>query len=155
MLLFNAGPGRVAAVTQSFTQGRLSLTGVETDPIGFDTQRAIITSLAVGESVNLQFQHTLSKQIYVYVFGDRIGQVELSGMAFNGGCGNPNEDHGIANIRRWYHRAKASKRSQPVRVTFGLRDVIDGFVVSGSFGAKDPESLISTWSITMATLPEE
>jgi hypothetical protein len=105
--------------------------------------------------VNLQFLHTMGRHVYVYVFGDRMGQIGLSGLSFANECPQPGSVHGIIGVFDWYRRNKASRRADPVRVNIGMRDNIDGFVTGFSFDTVDPATQMVQWNMTIAALPEK
>jgi hypothetical protein len=47
-----------------------------------------MTAFKLEQQCNYQFLHTVNDFIYLYVFGDRVGELQVSGMAFLGGtCG--------------------------------------------------------------------
>ena len=77
--------------------------------------------MAVAQQANFQFLHTLGSDVYVYVFGDRIGQLSLSGVAFASGCGNAVTpvsgqpfagDHGLVGMNDWYKDNRISRRRE-------------------------------------------
>lgn len=45
----------------------------------------IVTEFALELSTNHQFLHALDHKIYLFPFGDRIGELTVTGMAFTGG----------------------------------------------------------------------
>jgi hypothetical protein len=53
---------------------------------GFHTFRSIITGFKVQLKGGVQFLHTLNDFIYVYTFGERMGQVTISGISFYQDC---------------------------------------------------------------------
>lgn len=48
-------------------------------------QDLIITEFALNLATNHQFLHALDRKIYLFPFGDRIGELTVTGMAFTGG----------------------------------------------------------------------
>lgn len=49
----------------------------------------IITEFSLELSTNHQFLHALDRKIYLFPFGDRIGELTVTGMAFTGGYCSP------------------------------------------------------------------
>lgn len=151
-IVFGTVPGQVVELDDpaaSCTTTLLSL-----DPsISFRSEKSIVTRLTVSQQVNVQFLHTLGSLIYVYVFGDRMGSVSLSGLSF--ACGCPDDGLlGAEQMMLWYKRNRASKRSGPVRVTIG-KTVIEGFVTSFTEDVVDPSMKLVQWGVNMASLPED
>lgn len=121
--------------------------------ISYETERSIVTRLTVSQEVNLQFLHTLGSGIYVYVFGDRMGQITLSGLSFACSCPD-GVDLGAEKMMMWYKSNRASKRSAPVRITIG-KSVIEGFVKSFTEDVVDPSLSLVQWGVNIASLPED
>lgn len=156
MHVFEGAVGRVVALEDPAAQGVMYVTDVTTDPIRFETQRSIITRVTCSQKVNLQFLHTMGQHVYVYVFGDRMGQIGLSGLSFAGDC-DPEQgaEHGVVKMFDWYRSNKASKRPEPVRVNIGMRDNLDGFVTDFTFDVVDPSTQMVQWNLAIAALPED
>lgn len=155
MHVFEGPIGRVVAVEDPAAQGSMYVADVTSDPIRFETQRAIITRVTCAQQVNLQFLHTMGKHVYVYVFGDRMGQIGLSGLSFANECPGPSQEHGVVKIFDWYRKNKASKRPEPLRVNIGMRDNLDGFLTGFNFDVVDPTTQMVQWNMTIAALPED
>ena len=155
MHVFEGTVGRVVAVDDPAAQGVMYVANVIDDPLSFDVHRSIITRVTCAQQVNLQFLHTMGRLVYVYVFGDRMGQVGLSGLSFAGECPGPAPEHGVMAVYDWYRRNKASRRAEPVRINIGMRDNLDGFVTGFSFDVVDPGTQMVQWNMTLAALPEE
>jgi hypothetical protein len=127
--------------------GRLS------DGIAFQSEQSIVTRLTVSEQSNLQFLHTLGSQIFIYAFGDRIGQIGLAGLSF--ACACPDDGSlGIEKMLLWYRARRAAKRQTPVRVIIG-RQAIEGFVTQFSAEVVDPSMNLTQWAVQLASLPGE
>lgn len=153
-IVFETRPGAVVKLDDPALQCTTSLLGLDPD-ITFDVERSIVTRLTVSQQVNLQFLHSLGSLIHVYVFGDRMGQVGLSGLSFNcGPCPDDAGDLGAEKMLFWYKKNRASRRQQPVRVTIG-KTVIEGFVTNFTEDVVDPSLNMVQWGVQMASLPED
>lgn len=151
-IIFAGQPGRVVQLddpAMACATNFLSL-----DPgIDFSTERSIVTRLVVSQQVNIQFLHTLGALVHVYVFGDRMGQVSLSGLSFP--CACPEDGMlGSERMLMWYKQHRASKRASPVRVTMG-QTVIEGFVTRFTEDVVDPSIKLVQWGVDLASLPED
>ncbi len=153
-ILFQTRPGAVVKLDDPALQCTTQLFSMDPD-ITFDVQRSIVTRMTVSQQVNVQFLHTLGSLIYIYVFGDRMGQISLSGLSFNCGACNPFDTAmGAEKMLTWYNDNRASKRKKPVRVTIG-RTVLEGFVVGATEDVIDPSLNLVQWSVQMASLPQD
>ncbi len=156
MHVFEGAVGRVVALEDPAAQGTMYVASVTGgDPIVFESQRSIITRVTVNQQVNLQFLHTMGKHVYVYVFGDRMGQIGLSGLSFANDCEGQGAEHGAVKMFDWYRKHKASKRRDPVRINIGMRDNLDGFATGFTFDVVDPATQMVQWNLTIAALPED
>lgn len=149
-ILFMGNPGRVIQLDDPAAQCDAQ---IKIDPdIGYQTQRSIVTRLTVNQQVNVQFLHSLGALIYIYVFGDRMGQVGLSGLAFS--CPCPSGESGAGKMLEWYKQNRASKRQAPVQVTIA-GTTVEGFVINFSEDVVDPSLKLIQWGANMASLPED
>lgn len=151
-LVFQTRPGQVVKLDDPAAQCQTRLLKLTPD-ITFESERSIVTRFTVSSQVNVQFLHSLGALIYIYVFGDRIGQVSLSGLSF--GCTCPDGDElGAEKMMQWYKVNRASKRAEPVEVAIGSV-VIRGFVTSFSEDLVDPSISLVQWGVNMNALPFE
>lgn len=137
----------------------------------FIQDSAIITGWSVEEGVNVQFTHTMGNDIYLNVFGNRMGVATVSGLTFNatgvaqaqvktpGACIKKDKPHGISRIIEWYH---ANRISQPGagKITIKLSggktpgSIIKGFLIGASYKSGDPENWTAEYTIQIATVPK-
>jgi hypothetical protein len=102
----------------------------------------------------------IGAHVYVYVFGDRIGQIGLSGLGFSCGCAPSGTSEpgggvpGAALMYRWYLDNRASKRKDPILVTLG-NITLEGFVKEFTENVVDTQSGIMQWDLTMLSLPQD
>jgi hypothetical protein len=159
MLLFQSRPGAVVALEDPAAQCSVQLLGLKNDDgqpaagVSFETERSIVTRLTIGQQVNLQFLHSLGDLIHVYVFGDRMGSVGLSGLAFACACPD-GSDLGAEQMLAWYKRNRASRRKDPLKIAIG-RTVIEGFVTGFTEDVVDPSLGLVQWGASLAALPDD
>lgn len=114
------------------------------------TARAIITQAAITQAGNFQFLHTVGETIYAYIFGDRMGELRVSGMAFSHLCDGGTD--GLRQVLDEYEKFKISTLGHPVLVNFG--DVpFKGFLIGMSAEISDAEQHIGQWSFQFNTFP--
>ena len=150
--------------SRSMTVGFLGVNGKS--PLGtFKEHRSILTSGSVEENVNVQFTHTMGNDIYLNVFGNRMGVATINGISFNstgetgpdGGTGCGGEAHGIIQIIQWYRDNRVSNPAAGriiVEISNGgAAGVIDGFLVGASYRSNDPVNFTAEYTMNIATVP--
>ena len=153
-ILFESGAGRVVRLNDPAAQAQVGFMAVGGGRgITFENQLSIITRMTMSHQVNVQFLHTIGAHIYIYVFGDRIGSLSLSGLAFQHVCDKPGES-GAAKMYAWYKANRASKIKDPLRVTIG-DEVIEGFVVAFNEDVVDPSIDLVQWNVQLVSLPAD
>lgn len=154
-VLFASKVGQVVQLDDPAAQCTTSRPLMSVEPsIDWNQFRAVITRVTLSQQVNIQFLHTMGSMVYVYVFGDRMGTISLSGLSFflcecDGGQPAAQQD-----VYAWYKQNRASKRREPVKVTIGSA-VIDGFVTGFTEDVVDPSLSIVQWGVNMQALPDE
>jgi hypothetical protein len=155
MFFFSGPVGRVVRLDDRAAPGGLRLLEMKSAPITYDLQRSIITRLSVDVSVSAQFMHMLGGEIYIHVFGDRIGTLQLSGLSFAHACETPGDNQpGIEKMLLWYRQNKLTKRFSPLRVVVG-ETPFDAFLTNFIAGAQDPATGLTEWTTQLTTLPDE
>lgn len=150
-VIFEGRPGQVIALDDPAAQCTTRL--LDVDPsISFAVQRSIVTRMTLSQSANVQFLHALGSMVHVYVFGDRMGEIGLSGLAFSCDCDDIGAPVGADLMIEWYKTHRVSSRRAPVKVSIG-RQVFEGFVVGISEDVVDPSLSLVQWNLSLATLP--
>lgn len=158
MQVFSTEPGSCVKVELPESNGTV---GIVTVP-GLGSTKVCVTRVTVSEQANYQFLHTLGNFIYVYVFGDRIGQLGISGLAFHQPCGNGPDGAiaargssiGLEEVMQFYRENKISKRPTPLKITVGLRTTFTVFLIGAHYDVVDPQSKICQFDFTFALVPE-
>ena len=129
-----------------------SMPAVITVP-GLTTLRLAITGVGFGQDANVQFMHALGKQIYVYSFGERMGSIEISGVAFYRKCAVGGTKASIVGVMDFYRENSVSNRKTPLSVTIG-GEGLTGFVKGVRTTFSDPSTGVIGFTIMMASMPE-
>ena len=141
------------------------------DTLGeFKTHKAIVTTWHLEENVNAQFTHTMGNDIYVNVFGNRMGILTVRGITFHSvssvgekGCddvraADPDKPmkHGINHIIQWYQDNRVSNPDSPERIniTIGKDTAVEGFLVGASYSARDPVNWTVEYTMQIAVIPK-
>jgi hypothetical protein len=119
----------------------------------FDPTAALIESVSWNQHVNVQFQPSLGGPVYVYVFGDLMGNVSISGIAFAGLCDNRGQT-GIQEVFRYYNANRASQRSEVITATYGS-ETTEGFLTELVLRPRSPELMLTSFDMTIRTLPKD
>lgn len=152
MILFQSKRGRVVRLEDPAAQCQTQLYSLDPD-ISFDASASIVTRFTMSQQVNVQFLHTMGAHVYVYVFGDRIGSISLSGLSF--ACVCDQSQSGAEAAFEWYKQNRVSKRREPVKVTIGNATPVEGFVTGFTEDVVDPATNLVQWGVNIVTLPED
>lgn len=141
------------------------------EPIQWAQYKSIITNVTTSQSVNSQFLHTIGNDVYIYAFGDRLGEITLSGVAMSerSECGGPSRGlfglggrkqdeniHGFTHINKWYNENRASVRAEPLMLTVGTGGLPTAcFLMTIRSDDVNPETLLTRYSMTFATIPQD
>lgn len=120
---------------------------------GFNKFKAIITTVSLSAAGNVQFQHSLGGNIYVYVFGDRIGTATVSGLAFEHPCDNSEGTVGIEHVMNYYVENRVANRQTPIKLTIGSKRAIQGYLVSFNAQMLDPKTRIYQFTMQFMVPP--
>jgi hypothetical protein len=154
MILFEKNFGKVIALEEGVVA---QLAVFTTDPkIEYITENAIITAMSLTEQTNSQFLTTIGGRVYIYNFGDKLGQFGISGVGFhNGKCDDENkpEISGLEGTLAWYRKNKTSRRQTPITIAIG-NIPIAGFIISYTGQITDTQSGLQQWAMSLYTLPE-
>lgn len=96
---------------------------------GFNLFKSVITSVNLAGTTNHQVQHTLGERIFLYVFGDRIGSLEIGGLAFYDNCGaQAGQKIGMSNVIDYFNKAKLSQRAAPLKITLDSSSAFEAYL---------------------------
>lgn len=153
-VIFEKNTGRVSYLLDKCAEGSFAL--AMPDPkITFASQKCVITRVGVSAAGNFQFLHTIGNDVYVYVFGDRMGAVQLSGIAFQTTSKDGSGKHGFESLFDWYEQNRIAVRSTPVSVTVGRNLTFKGFVTGLTGDIQDTLRRTISFQISIAVLPEK
>lgn len=153
--------GRVVQCTDEHAQGTLHFFTLDrNNDINFRAHRSIITRFTVAHQSNFQFLHTVGNEIYIYVFGDRVGQMTVSGLSFAADCGINSSgvgsgSHGFEGVLKWYEENRVSAKQDPVKVMVGSGEAINGFVVGMTADVVDHNIRLMSWNLSLMVLPKK
>lgn len=144
--------GTLTVFTLPEIRGQANLV-VFTDPAPQGTtfvDGVIITKLNTVQRTNTQFQQSLDNVIYVYSFGDQMGDMQINGLAFPRNCSSGK--NGIQELMKFYQEYRVSNRVQRIQLSF-CNEIIDGFIIGMSISTLDASSGAHGFTLLMKTLP--
>jgi hypothetical protein len=157
--LFGEQPIGAVALVRGSRIAHFSL--LETDP-KITSTKAIITGFAWQDGVNVQFTHTMGDDIYMNIFGNRMGTLTINGVAFASvaragivGCDSPPtvRAHGIISVIDWYRENRVSTKQSSIKVTVGGEASVAGYLISATYRIDDPEKWMMNYQLQIATVP--
>jgi hypothetical protein len=98
--------------------------------------------------------HTLGNDIFIYVFGDRVGQIMLEGLSFVENCGGGGGQHGMEQMLEYYKNNKLSSKKDPVQILIG-GTTITGFITGMTNDVVDPKTWLAKYQLSVAIMPEK
>ena len=116
---------------------------------GLESNNVIITTFVLDQAANAQFRPTLQDSIYVYSFGDRMGQLNISGVAFHKTCKDQSPFSGMKDIIQYYNSKAVSQNVKPVFISFGAFSV-RCFLVGYHFSSLDPKLNLVQFELSFA-----
>jgi len=120
--------------------------------------RSVITNITINENCNFQFMPSLRNIAYLYTFGDKIAEIDVSGTCFL----NPECDgfSGANAVYAFYYRNKLSNNPYPLRLTLmsfasmgGMAMTFSPFLASMTLSLSDPGAALGTFNYKLLYLP--
>lgn len=157
MIVFSSTPGVVSAVMTGFALpfavGIGGGNGAPEFPM-YRLAKAVLTGFSIDNESGLSASHTLRDRIYVYTHGERSGTVMVSGTAFGGVCDDDGPRFtGIDAVYAYYERVRASTEEVPVRLVFGPRTTLYGFMSKMRLGLEDPAAGVGSFQFQFLSMP--
>jgi hypothetical protein len=169
--IFSAQPGRVVAVTgnglpMQLIIGNPPLPGLPdsrfrtADGDTFNNFRAIIQSLGIAAQSGVQFMHTLRDYIYVYVFGERVGDLSIGGLAFHSACDDEEVDAaqsatGLERVLQYYQSFRVTSYPLALTVAIGTTLAFDAFLVGANGNIVNPETNLAQFQFQLKYIPNQ
>ncbi len=114
-----------------------------------------ISGFALELNGNYQFLHTVNDFIYVYAFGDRIGELTVSGFGFSQTCGNASSAK-ICNLFDFYTQNRIRRKGD---LSVHIGECPDAnfwaFLTGMRVEVQDPQTAIAQWSLRFNVLPKK
>lgn len=152
--IFQSAPGTVAVIASDTALPGSIVISQPQFPAG--NSAAIITGINLDQKTNQQFQQSLDGAVYIYVFGDQMGEISVEGIAFPKLCTGGRS--GLFDVSDYYQANRASKTSNPIIVQ-AAGETITGFLtgirVRSNVSGEDPVALVNNYSLHISALPQK
>ena len=146
---------QLATDSSAANNGRGSI--VDTDLQGI----AILTSMSFDQETNHQFMTSLGQDLFLYVFGNRMGRLTLQGVCFPTLCTSDdtslaNKTSGIVKLMAYYQKNRLSANVQngnePVLMRLLLGDKsIAGYISHMNISIADGATRLAMFTLTLNT----
>jgi hypothetical protein len=120
---------------------------------GLNITSCLITRVVVAEQANYQFLHTLGNQIYAYVFGDRIGEIGIGGLAYFDCDLGFAQRHGVGEALRWYRNHRISRAGERISITVGGEN-LEGYCTAFRSETQRTEDALQEFYLSFALIPD-
>ncbi len=150
--IFNSRPGVVSVLSESTALPGSILIAKPQFPV--QSSAAIISGIRYTQNTNQQFQQSLDQSVYIYVFGDKMGSIEVDGIAFAATCDGSNS--GLFSVADYYQQNRISKADDPIIIKAAGKIVtgfLTGITISTSVSGEDPAGLMNNYRLTINALP--
>ena len=150
--ILNSKPGTVAIIELAgdVVPGKVTVKG-------FAPKAALVAGVNYLQRTNQQFQTALDGAVYIYVFGDHMGAIEVHGMAFSAPCSAGGKS-GLVEVLKFYEGTRASINAVPISIQIG-EETIKGFLttvrIESQTGGDDPASFMSRFTLGINAMPKK
>ena len=98
---------------------------------------------------------SLGTTVFIYVFGDMMGDITINGMVFVGLCSGGS--NGFSSLLTFYAKNRASKQAIPVTVEAGgeeVRGFLTALRLRTNVTSQDPVGAYQDFSLRISSLPQ-
>lgn len=117
---------------------------------GYSLFKAIIAQAGVRRGGRYQFMYTLRDFIYVYVFGEKLGEITIAGVAFPGACAKDgvafNDKTGFELVLGYYEKYRLSRTGLPITITIATTS-FSAFLTDIDLGIQDPATQLTSFTM--------
>jgi len=112
---------------------------------GFGSTFCVLQGVTAATRGNYQFLYTIGNFTYVYVFGELMGDLTVTGVALAGACPEA-AVHGMGAAVAYYNSFAISVTGTPVAVNFGGLGLL-AFLVGATFAMANPKSIVGQFQL--------
>lgn len=145
--IFSSKPGSVTAVGSSNPLPLKVTMGSWGDYASF---KAIITEAGVNRGGRFQFLYSMRDFIYFYSFGELLGEISISGIAFSSACpgegGTAGSKSGFEHVLDYYEKNRISRIGSPISISIGTAG-FSAFLTNIGVVAQDAQQQIAPFKM--------
>ena len=146
--LYIHGPNAVKVVTDAGFPAVMAISSPKIP--GDQNANIIVTGVSGANSGGHQFLHTLSHFIYVYVFGERVGDLTVTGKTVLHPC-HAAGAAGISAVSNYYLAHGIARYGTPVAIAIGSVG-LSGFLVELKSEINNPNEPFGDFSLVFKTI---
>lgn len=156
--IFSPAVGAVTKVSGGSSESVFKIAfGGGTTRDGFFTSgtklTAPVTGFAFEQNSNYQFLHTMNDFIYVYNFGDRIGELVVSGIGFAKTCPSASGAQ-LCGVMQFYNENKLSNVGDLSLQLGDCSPPFFAFLTGMRMELQDPRTLVAQWTLRFNIVPK-
>lgn len=121
---------------------------------GYLFYKSIVTSISIENQSNVNFVNSLNDLAYFFNFGEKMGEITVSGTTLIQSCLLPSGSHGADFVNFYFVINRASTRNFPVILAFGSTLVFIAFLTRASIKFSDPQKTTAEFTLTFKTVPQ-
>lgn len=155
--ILSVSPGRVFRYEEVATPLNIVIEG-----LNGKVRNLCMTQLEINGQANVPFTQAFKRLTYFYTLGERVGDLQVSGIIFPGACTtaddksiplNSKSKSGLENLLRYYETYGLSYSGKAIAVAVGGL-VLEGFLTGWRGTLSDPATGVGAFSLLMKHAPE-
>ena len=159
--IFSASSGSVGLVLANKDAAKSTLFSItiEKEEWNYTKIQGIVTSMSMSHETNSQFVQTLSNDVYVTVFGSKVGSMSISGILFlndPGVCGKDIKSSAkpLESFYKKFLDNCVTTRKEHLTIQLGTV-ALKGFLVSFRLNVSDPQTSFGNFTMDFVLLPRK
>ena len=159
--IFSASSGSVGLVLANKEDSKSTLFSItiQGEEWNYTKIQGIVTSMSMSHETNSQFVQTLSNDVYVTVFGSKVGSMSISGILFlndPGVCGKgiTSSAKPLESFYKKFLDNCVTTRKEHLTIQLGTV-ALKGFLVSFRLNVSDPQTSFGNFTMDFVLLPRK
>jgi len=118
---------------------------------GFESMRSMFQRLVMSASCNVFVQHTIGNDIYVYVTGDKVGEVAVEGISVANDCNGSGS--GFGRVLEFYKANRIVARAEPLQIRISPSSILRGYLIGLRGELVDPATRMFQFQLSFMLVP--
>lgn len=120
---------------------------------GVAATNCIVAGIAASTQSNVQFMLTLRNYTYVYVFGEKMGDIVISGLTLPSSCNAGNGNDGMTNAIQYYNQKTVSVTGKSLGIVMGGWSTF-AFLIAARFNYNSPDTRVGRFEFIFKTVTD-